>query len=44
MEELGTRDLEELEYLYTQAMAGNDTLLAQTIAYLISQKQQKLLE
>lgn len=43
MEELGTRDLEELEILHTQAVEKGDIILAETIAYLISEKQKESL-
>lgn len=36
------KDLEELERLYNEAMAVKDTILAQTIAYLIAEKQKIL--
>ena len=39
---MDTTDLEELEKLYNDAMAINDTVLAQTIAYLIAEKQKEI--
>jgi hypothetical protein len=41
--ELTTQTIEELESLYNRAIQKGDEILADTIAYLISEKQQETL-